>query len=152
MIQKDEVYAAQKQWGELLVEIGSVKDSEEMRDKSVEKMLSLYDFESGEVLFKPTRAVLKPFRKDKKSARSYFVRGDRDFPEDTGFALEPWENVRFENAGIIIEDNRALAMGHYYLTNKAGKEAQVEYTFGYKKDDTGALKIDLHHSSMPFAG
>ena len=57
----------------------------------------------------------------------------------------------FENAAIILEENRALAMGNYFFTDKPGTVTKVEYTFGYKKDAEGNLKIDLHHSSIPFA-
>merc|ERR1712107_751934 len=31
-----------------------------------------------------------------------------------------------------------------------GKETKVEYTFGYFRDSEGQLRINLHHSSLPF--
>ena len=40
-------------------------------------------------------------------------------------------------------------MGNYYFTDLTGVETKVEYTFGYKLSN-GELKIDLHHSSLPF--
>ena len=58
--------------------------------------------------------------------------------------------VRFENACLILEKNRALAMGNYYFTDLDGNETKVEYTFGYKIVDD-LIKIDLHHSSFPFS-
>ena len=48
---------------------------------------------------------------------------------------------------MILEDNRAIAMGNYFFTDLGGNEAKVEYT-GYKLSN-GALKIDVHHSSFP---
>ena len=63
--------------------------------------------------------------------------------------IQPWTNVRFENTGIILEENRAISMGNYFFTDLDGNEAKVEYTFGYRFYK-GELKIDLHHSSIPF--
>lgn len=43
-------------------------------------------------------------------------------------------------------------MGNYYFTDaNTNKEIKVEYTFGYIKDKDGNLKINLHHSSLPYA-
>ena len=41
-------------------------------------------------------------------------------------------------------------MGHYYFKDDGEEELKVEYSFGYKKMDDSRLKIDLHHSSLPF--
>ena len=45
----------------------------------------------------------------------------------------------------------ALAMGNYFFTSPEGDEVKVEYTFGYVLDEAGAVRINLHHSSMPAA-
>ena len=37
------------------------------------------------------------------------------------------------------------------LTNAAGVVTTVDKTWGFKKDDQGALRIVLHHSSLPFS-
>ena len=37
-----------------------------------------------------------------------------------------------------------------YFTDTEGMVLKVEYTFGYLKDETGALKIWLQHSSLPY--
>ena len=42
--------------------------------------------------------------------------------EDKGFALKPWTNVRFENAGLILEKSRAFCMGNYFFTDTKGNE------------------------------
>ena len=84
-----------------------------------------------------------------KKLGDYFVKGI--VSEDHGFAIQPWDNVRFENYGIIINPYNAIAMGNYYFTDSdTKKEIKVEYTFGYFKDDSGNLKINLHHSSFPY--
>ena len=93
---------------------------------------------------------MKQFRPTKAEALSYFIAGeDRVCKEDKGFAIQPWTKVRFENTGVILEENRAIAMGNYFFTDLEGSEAKVEYTFGYKAID-GDLKIDVHHSSFPY--
>ena len=74
----------------------------------------------------------------------------KDFNEDLGFALNPWTNVRFENEGYNIREKFALVMGNYFFTSLDGNETKVEYTFGYFKDKAGSLKINLHHSSLPY--
>ncbi|MEL1237112.1 MAG: hypothetical protein VXA61_10600, partial [Candidatus Neomarinimicrobiota bacterium] len=74
------------------------------------------------------------------------------FSEDKGFALQPWTNVRFENASVILNEDSAIAMGNYFFTETNGNEVKVEYTFGYFLDNNDNLKINLHHSSLPFSG
>jgi hypothetical protein len=85
-------------------------------------------------------------------ALSYFLGGDNSFcSEDDGFAMKPWVEVKFENSGFIIENDRAIAMGNYFFTSQDNLTVKVEYTFGYKLRN-GSLVIDLHHSSLPYSG
>merc|ERR1719238_1752558 len=43
-------------------------------------------------------------------------------------------------------------MGDYVFTDAtSGDEVRVEYTFGYKRNDDGKVRIYLHHSSVPYA-
>lgn len=151
MITKEKILAAQNEWGAGVVKIGSLKDNRsECEDFTSVFLDKLYAFEGGNVLFKPTKCAIEQFRPTKAEATSYFIAGDdRACAEDTGFAIAPWTKVRFENAGIIIEEQRVIAMGNYFFTAVDGTEAKVEYTFGYQLLD-GALKIDLHHSSFPY--
>ncbi len=141
-----EVEQAQKAWGEGIVEIGKAKDA---RKTAIEYIEKFYNFDNGQVLFKPTLASVVQFRGTKKEALSYFI--GQDLMEDKGFALAPYTNVRWENEGIITDKDSALAMGNYFFTKKDGHEIKVEYTFGYVKDDKGNLKINVHHSSVPFS-
>jgi len=151
MITKEQVLEAQNTWGEGVVKIGSLKyDRPECEAFASSFLDKLYAFELGTVLFKPTKCAIEQFRPTKAQALSYFIAGDdRACNEDKGFAINPWTKVRFENTDIILEDNRAIAMGNYFFTDLDGNEAKVEYTFGYKLAD-GVLKIDLHHSSFPY--
>ena len=75
-----------------------------------------YAFEAGTVLFKPTKCEFEQFRPTKAAALSYFIAGDdRACNEDKGFAINPWTKVRFENTGLILEAERAIAMGNYFF-------------------------------------
>ncbi|MEM6988979.1 MAG: hypothetical protein AAF721_00735 [Myxococcota bacterium] len=85
------------------------------------------------------------------AALSYFVAGNEEFGEGKGFALQPWTKVRFENTGVVLGDDHALAMGHYFFTDTDGGGTKVEYSFGYILDANGELRINLHHSSLPYS-
>lgn len=153
MFTEQEIIKAQDAWGNGIVKIGSLKDDIEAATRAAGQHLdTLYAFDLGKVLFKPTKCAQVQFRLDKISALSYFVGGNSDYAEDKGFAINPWTAVRFQNAAIILEENRAIAMGNYWFTHPDGTETKVEYTFGYKKDAAGNIRIDLHHSSLPFSG
>ena len=89
-----------------------------------------------------------PFRPTEEEALSYFVTGI--IPEDTGFAIAPYTAVSFDNHGCIFDSDSATCMGEYYFTGTDSSVTKVEYTFGYKKDAEGNLKIVVHHSSLPY--
>ena len=128
-----EVKAAQTTWAERVM----AQDPEGLCD--------LYDYDV--LMFKPTMAA--DVRTDRAGARSYFVAGDPDYPNDTGFILQGWVEVTFESArgprmgggGISWRD-----MGHYTFTNAEGQSTKVDYTFAYHKKG-GKVLITLHHSS-----
>merc|ERR1712232_1321825 len=54
----------------------------------------------------------------------------------------------------ITSGTTAMAMGNYFFTKPDDdgndEETKVEYSFGYFLDSEGALRINLHHSSLPF--
>ena len=151
MILEVNVIKIQEKWSQGIIEIGVFKDDFKACEKLVDAFLDrLYGFNEGKVLFKPTKASKVHFRITKEGAKSYFIGGNVNFPEDIGFALHPWINVRFENVSVICEKNRALAMGYYFFADLTGGETKVEYTFGYIEDKKGNLKIDVHHSSIPY--
>jgi hypothetical protein len=111
------------------------------------------------VLFKPTKATDHPFRPTGEEAMSYFVGSKAmDMPEfdgeDAGFAInggKGWKDVLFRNHKIDILGDAAIAMGEYWFTcATTGGVTRVEYTFGYKKNADGKVRIFLHHSSVPY--
>ena len=150
MVTLGDVEDAQQAWGEGIVAIATAHstggDYVEVARNHVE---TLYAYGLTAVLFKPTLAVIEQFRPTFDSALSYFVASNNVCPEDKGFAIKGWTNVRFENTEIIVQETTALAMGNYYFTSPDVDEVKVEYTFGYIVDSTGNLRIQLHHSSMP---
>ena len=152
MISLKDVESIQKKWGDNLVELGKLKGDFDASKKESKRMIdSLYGFDNGEVLFKPTKAKDQQFRLTFEGAQSYFIGEDQNFSEDKGFALQPWTNVRFENASVILNEKSAIAMGNYFFTEANGNEVKVEYTFGYFLNNEGELKINLHHSSLPYS-
>jgi len=117
----------------------------------------LYGYGHSNVLFKPTKAAEFPFRPTGGEAMSYFVGGgvvDKGYDEDAGFAInggKGWADVKFTNHQIDLNGDVAIAMGSYVFTcATTGDEVTVEYTFGYKKNADGKMRIFLHHSSVPY--
>ena len=150
MITEKEVISAQKYWSDGLIKISNNhKNNLDYISQAINHIDRLYDYADGKVLFKPTLARDIQFRNTKEGALSYFVANNDDFPEDNGFALKGWTDVRWKNSGIQIFDNIAIAMGNYFVTNNDGT-IMVEFSFVYRKDDQGNLKIILHDSHLPF--
>ena len=150
MITREGIEKAQQAWGEGIVAMASAHleegDYVGIAQNHVE---TLYAYGMSTVLFKPTLAAVEQFRPTFEQALCYFVASNNACPEDKGFAIKGWTKVRFENTDIILDGSTALAMGNYFFTPPKGEEVKVEYTFGYVLDDAGALRINLHHSSMP---
>lgn len=150
MVSIEDVAQAQMEWGDGIVKIAKAhRDGGDYVGLAENHIKTLYAYDRGKVLFKPTLATVEQFRDTPESALSYFVASNDACPEDEGFAIKGWTNVRFENTGVVIYQMGALAMGNYYFTGPGGSETKVEYSFGYIPDDNGKLRIQLHHSSLP---
>ena len=140
-----EVNKAREDWANAIIAIGAA--GEESLEKAKEVVELQYDFDEGTVLFKPMKVAQQSFRSTKTEAISYFVGGE--VSEGHGFALQLWKKVHFGNHDTIIDNDSAVASGEYY---KTGEETKAEYTFGFIKNHEGKLKINLHHSSLPYGG
>jgi len=150
-ITEADIKAAQKLWGDAVVAIGAA-DKDKAYEVAKKAAETAYAFELGPIQFKPTLAADQPFRPDLEGTLSYFVAGNDKYPEDSGFALKPWTKVRFENHTIKMFGNKAIAMGHYFFTDKAtGKEIKVEYTKGYVKTEDGRVLLFLQGSHKPYS-
>lgn len=152
-ITEAEVMAAQRAWGEALVKIatdyetGGLAKAKATAEAVIDQA---YGYQYGPVLFKPTLTTApQTFRTTREGALAYFVGDNRHFPDDRGFALKGWRSVEIRNVAVQLRGDTALTMGHVMLTDKAGKVTTVDKTWGYARDDKGALRIVLHHSSLP---
>ena len=151
-ITKELIESAQQAWGDGIVNIAAAHtngaDYTQVAHQHVE---TLYAYGLSPVLFKPTLAAEQQFRSTFDDALSYFVASNNACVEDKGFAIKGWTAVRFENVDILTEGKVGMAMGNYFFTTPEGDEVKVEYSFGYILDEAGAVRINLHHSSMPYA-
>src|SRR5262245_30196570 len=150
-----EVNAAQQAWCDGLVKIGKVyKEGGDYKAVAGQLIDDLYDYQEGKVFFNPTLAFGKnTFRPTRAGALSYFVGGNNDFPEDSGFALKQWVKVRYDNNaaenGIQIHGDLAVTMGNVYLTNAKGEEVTVDKTFVFRRCSDGRLRLCVHKSALP---
>ncbi len=154
---RQEVMSLLDAWGKALIAIGAAYErGEDFRRLAKQYLLDLYDFEEGIVFFKPTLAYGKhTFCTSLQEALSYFVGGDDAFPEDSGFALRPWRDVRFQllegpAQGIQLHGSVAIAMGHFWFTDKEQNQIKVEKTMVMRKRTDGQLRIVAHMSALPY--
>merc|ERR1719299_299078 len=146
------IEAAQKAWGDGIVTIATAHTDEgDFVQAATDHINNLYAYGLSDVLFKPTLAAEEQFRPTFDKALSYFVASNNACPEDKGFAIKGWTAVRFENADIVTVGSVGMAMGNYFFTTPEGDETKVEYSFGYMLDEDGNVRINLHHSSMPYS-
>lgn len=151
-ITTQQIEDAQAAWGEGIVRIAAAHSSGgDYVQVAHDHVTTLYAYDFSSVLFKPTLAAEQQFRSTFDDALSYFVASNNACPEDKGFAIKGWTAVRFENVDIITVGTVGLAMGNYFFTTPEGDEVKVEYSFGYILDENGDVRINLHHSSMPYA-
>eukprot|EP00929_Paragymnodinium_shiwhaense_P006975 TRINITY_DN110928_c0_g1_i1.p1 TRINITY_DN110928_c0_g1~~TRINITY_DN110928_c0_g1_i1.p1 ORF type:complete len:913 (-),score=113.41 TRINITY_DN110928_c0_g1_i1:190-2928(-) len=149
------VEAAQERWANAFMKIVRIHKQNpggQVHVGAAAKMIDeLYGYDTEHpVLFAPAEATDRRFRTDRAGAISYFVGGNPNFPEDMGFALKGWNQVRFENAQITLSGGEAIAMGTYHFVNESHADTKLEYSFGYFRDAEGNLRINLHHGSYPY--
>jgi hypothetical protein len=156
-ITEDMVNAAQQAWCDGLVHIGKL-DAEggDIHAAAGDLVDALYDYAEGTVFFKPTLAFGKnTFRSTRRGAISYFVGGDLDFPEDTGFARKRWVKAWYDNNaaenGIQIHGDVAITMGNVYFQGAAGDEIMVDKTFVFRLCGDGKLRLCVHKSALPYS-
>lgn len=148
----EKINDAQQKWGDGIVRIATAhKDGGDFTQVAHDHVETLYAYGLTPVLFKPTLAANQQFRSTFDDALSYFVASNNACPEDKGFAIKGWTAVRFENVDCLVDGKVGMAMGNYFFTTPEGDEVKVEYSFGYTLDDNDNVRINLHHSSMPYA-
>ena len=146
------VIDAQKGWCGALIQINETKEKGGDYKKVASDIIdAAYNYQNGVVLFKPTLTTGdQVFRMDQEGALAYFVGGNTKYAGDTGFALKGWKKCESKPRGIILNGDTALSMGNVHVWDKDGKETIVDKTWGYRMDEKGALRIILHHSSLPY--
>jgi hypothetical protein len=155
-ITEDDVNGAQTAWCDALVMMGRVYSEGGDYKAAASRLIDdLYDYKDGTVFFKPTLAFgANAFRNTKEGALSYFIAGNPNFPEDTGFALKRWVEVRYDNNaaenGIQIHGDIAITMGNFYLANSEGEEIMVEKTLVFRRCGDGKLRLCAHKSALPY--
>src|SRR4051794_11341096 len=99
-ITKEEVEAAEKAWGDGLVEISEAYDEggiNKARPIAIAMINRVYGYDLVPVLFKPTLTrEPQTFRLTKEGALAYFIGHNSDYPY-TGFALKHWRLVRVDD-------------------------------------------------------
>tara|TARA_R110000868_G_C10877527_1_gene762719 strand:+ start:49 stop:768 length:720 start_codon:yes stop_codon:yes gene_type:complete len=172
-----DVLAAQQAWGNAVIAIGEAygenQNLQAATDLAYEILSSAYNYDYGEVFFRPTLTTHPTtFRNTKESALCYFVGGcSGTYAGDTGFALNRWTNVTFNNypgatagqaigiittagsdIGIMTQDNLAFTMGYVTFSGSptyvGTQPVQVDKTFGYVKNYDGSVRIVLHFSAL----
>ena len=73
-----------------------------------------------------------------------------EYPGDGGFGIKGWRSVVAETAASFIQGDIAMWMGRVTFTDKNKGITKVDKSWGYKRDETGTLRIVLHHSSLPY--
>ena len=155
-INETELATARAAWGNGLVAISKAYDEtgiDGAHDLADSLLDTLYGFEFGQILFKPTLSGgTQTFRTDKRGTLSYFIGHNPEFPKDTGFGLKSWRDVRFETSSAFIEGDVAMWMGWVTFTDRNGNVVKADKSFGYRRAADGSLKLVLHHSSLPYTG
>ena len=154
-ITEAEIRSAQVAWGEGLVAISTAyANGDDYVTVAAGVLNDLYGYDYVGVLFKPTLTNDVPFRLDWDGAASYFIGTSAPvvIAEDgSGFATNPWTAVSFEpDWTFIIHGENAIGMGTVVITDDNGDLTTVHKSMAWFRDTDGNLRLQLHHSSVPF--
>ena len=153
-ITQDDIETALATWGEGKIAISKAFEEggiEAARAVASANIDSYYGYDLGPVLFKPTMASgAQTFRPTKAGALAYFGGHSKEYPLDNGFAIMGWRAMESLPSASFIQGDVAMWMGWVKLTHSDGSVTTVDKSFAYKKDETGTLRIVLHHSSLPY--
>lgn len=146
VINKEQINSFLNSWADGILAIGKCYlEKEDYIQRALNFIEKHYAFDNENVMFKPTFTQEKIFRNDKESALSYFVGGK--VPEDSGFAIKPWESIDLSEVNYLIENNFSAVMGTLHLKSFENEEISViAFTFVLEKYND-SVKIKIHHSS-----
>ena len=150
----NEVIGAQRSWCQGLLKISTAYASggfAKAKNTAEGVIDQNYGYQFGPVAFKPTLASgQQTFRPTRTGALAYFIGGDAEFPNDKGFARNPWRSCVVVNQVIQLSGRYATTMGNVSFTNPAGQITTVDKTWSFMKETNGAVRIVLHHSSLAY--
>ncbi len=153
-INEEQLLQARVAWGKGMIAISKAYDESGITKAKIIAdgfLDDVYGFQLGPVLFKPTLSGgAQTFRSTKEGALAYFVGHNPTYPSDNGFGIKSWHEIKSETCAAFIDEGVAMWMGWVTLTDKYGHSVVVDKSWGYKKLRSGALKIVLHHSSLPY--
>ena len=153
-INEEQLLQARVAWGKGMIAISTAYDESGITQAKIiadDFLDYVYGFELGPVLFKPTLSGgAQTFRPTKESALSYFVGHNPKYPSDNGFGIKSWHEIKSETCAAFVDEDVAMWMGRVTLTDRNGHSVVVDKSWGYKKLRNEALKIVLHHSSLPY--
>jgi len=151
-----DVNDAQQGWCDALLSISKAyAEGRDYKSIATAVLSNTYNYGNGIVLFNPTLTFgAQNFRLDKEGAAAYFIGGNPKYPDDKGFALNPWVKCSYTNAGdnrgVLIEGEIAATMGNVVLIDNKGNKTTVDKFFAFKRGADGKLRIIVHKSSLPF--
>eukprot|EP00927_Polykrikos_kofoidii_P026219 TRINITY_DN23393_c0_g1_i1.p1 TRINITY_DN23393_c0_g1~~TRINITY_DN23393_c0_g1_i1.p1 ORF type:complete len:802 (+),score=89.80 TRINITY_DN23393_c0_g1_i1:113-2518(+) len=153
-ITEAEIRAAQRSWGNSIIEIGKAFSAGlSYADQGAALVDQMYAYHLGDVLFKPAEAAEpQQFRRTREGAIAYFIGDNSDFSADGGFALKPWVSISHANLGLVLGDDVAFAVGKCTFTDADGAQFLTQYTIAYVKDTAAGVRIQLHHATVPQGG
>jgi hypothetical protein len=141
---------AQQAWIQDLLKLPEVRDDPEKLYAQAQMFVRAYyayQEVNKTVLFKPTLAEAIPQRNSEQGAISYFIGGDKRYPEDIGFALMGWESATFDNLAWSFFDDVVYVAGQLALKHRDGSKITADYTMAYVCCSDGKWRLLIHHSS-----
>lgn len=150
-----DVLAAQQDWTDGILRISADYQSggyEKAKATAAEFINEIYTYQDEAVAFKPTLASdPQAFRDTFDGALAYYVGGYPNYPNDDGFAIKPWSSTDVKNSVIQINDrNSATSQGNVFFFDPEGNVTTVDKSWGWEKYQDGSVRINLHHSSLPY--
>ncbi|RGP54313.1 hypothetical protein [Pseudomonas abyssi] len=141
-----------QRWCDNVVRIGQIhSEGGDVTAAATQILTDTYDYDKGKVLFKPTLTFgPQTYRPTKEGALSYFIGGNPDFPDDTGFKLKPWMKLWFNKLDYLLHGDLAIVQCNVHLIGEDDSHIFVNKSFVFKMCDDGRVRIVLHQSSLPF--
>lgn len=147
---------AVEQWTAKACKVAQLLRDNQDHTEALDDLLYLYDTEKSQhgnptLLFKPTLATNPPIRTTRAGAKAYFVGGDPQFPDDTGFLRKVKNIALLQEKHTVIEQGYGKIMGQYEIEDHDGNITRADYTFAVHVYPNQLMKFTLHHSSISVA-